>query len=63
MIRRSLAAARAFGSHRVELTGPENNTSAVRLYEKFGFEVEGLQRDAVQLDGDYENLILMAVLF
>ena len=63
LIRRSLAAARAFGLHRVELTVRENNTSAVQLYKKVGFEVEGLQRDAVQVDGVYENVLFMAVLF
>ena len=63
LIRRSLDAARAFGLHRVELTVRENNTSAVALYKKVGFEVEGLQRDAVQVDGVYENILFMAVLF
>jgi RimJ/RimL family protein N-acetyltransferase len=63
LIRRSLDGARAFGLHRVELTVRENNSSAVRLYKKVGFEVEGLLRDAVQVDGVYENVILMAVLF
>jgi RimJ/RimL family protein N-acetyltransferase len=63
LIRRSLDAARAFGLHRVELTVRENNTSAVQLYKKVGFEVEGLQRDAVQVDGVYENILFMAVLF
>ena len=62
LIRRSFDAARAFGLHRVELTVRENNTSAVKLYRKVGFEVEGLLRDAVQVDGAYENVILMAVL-
>lgn len=63
LIRRSLGAAKAFRFHRVELTVRENNTSAVELYKKVGFEVEGLQRDAVQVDGVYENVLLMAVLF
>ncbi len=63
LIQRSLDAARTFGLHRVELTVRENNTSAVKLYKKVGFEVEGLLRDAVQVDGVYENVILMAVLF
>jgi len=63
LIRRALDAARAFGLHRVELTVRENNTSAVALYKKVGFEVEGLQRDAVQVDGVYENILFMAVLF
>jgi ribosomal protein S18 acetylase RimI-like enzyme len=63
LIRRSLAAARAFGFHRVELTVRENNTRAIELYTKIGFETEGVMRDAVEVDGAYENLIFMAVLF
>ena len=63
LIRRSLDGAKAFGFHRVELTVREKNTSAVQLYKKVGFEVEGLLRDAVQVDGVYENMLLMAVLF
>ena len=37
--------------------------NALELYKKVGFEIEGVQRDAVQVDGVYENLILMAVRF
>ena len=63
LIRQSLAAARAFGLHRVELTVRENNAGAIELYKKVGFAIEGLQRDAIQVDGAYENVILMAMLF
>jgi L-amino acid N-acyltransferase YncA len=63
LIQRSLAAARAFGFHRVELTVREDNANAIELYNKVGFETEGVQRHAMQVDGAYENLILMAVLF
>jgi L-amino acid N-acyltransferase YncA len=63
LIRRSLAAARAFGFHRVELTVREDNANAIELYNKVGFETEGVQRHAMQVDGAYENLIFMAVLF
>jgi ribosomal protein S18 acetylase RimI-like enzyme len=63
LIRRSLAAARAFGFRRVELTVRGRNINAIELYKKVGFEIEGVQRDAVQVDGVYENLILMAVRF
>ena len=63
LIRRSLIAAKAFGFHRVELMVRERNTDALELYKKVGFKIEGVQRDAVQVDGVYENLILMAVLF
>jgi ribosomal protein S18 acetylase RimI-like enzyme len=63
LIRSALAAARAFGLHRVELTVREHNTGAIELYRKTGFEIEGLQRDAVLVDGVYENVVCMAVVF
>jgi RimJ/RimL family protein N-acetyltransferase len=63
LMHRSLAAAKTFGFHRVELTVRENNTNATALYNRSGFVTEGVQRNAVLVDGVYENLILMAVLF
>jgi RimJ/RimL family protein N-acetyltransferase len=63
LIVQALDAARAFGLQRVELTVRENNTNAIALYKKVGFETEGVQRNAILLDGDYENLILMALQF
>jgi ribosomal protein S18 acetylase RimI-like enzyme len=63
LIPRTLDAARAFGLRRVELTVRENNKSAIALYKKVGFEIEGLQRRAVHLDGADENIVCMAVLF
>jgi ribosomal protein S18 acetylase RimI-like enzyme len=59
----ALAAARAFGLQRVELTVRENNKNAIALYKNVGFEIEGVQHNAILVDGTYENLILMAVLF
>ena len=58
-----VVAAKAFGFHRVELTVREDNTNAIALYKQIGFAKEGVQRDAVRVDGVYEDLILMAVLF
>jgi len=63
LIRQTLDAAQAFGLHRVELTVRENNSVAIELYKKVGFAVEGLQRNRILVDGAYENLILMGVLF
>src|SRR3954464_7629220 len=63
LTKKALAAARAFGLHRVELTVREHNTGAIELYKKAGFEIEGVQRDAVLVDGVYENVVCMAVVF
>jgi RimJ/RimL family protein N-acetyltransferase len=63
LIRRGLAAAKAFGFHRVELTVREDNRNAIVLYDRIGFTTEGLQRDAVRVDGVYGNVVLMALLF
>ncbi|MEA2757480.1 MAG: hypothetical protein QOH65_93 [Methylobacteriaceae bacterium] len=48
------------GFVRVELTVRAKNARAIALYEKFGFKREGVCRDAVFVDGHYEDLILMA---
>jgi ribosomal protein S18 acetylase RimI-like enzyme len=63
LTRSALAAARAFGLHRVELTVREHNTGAIELYKKAGFAIEGVQRDASLVDGVYEDVICMAVVF
>ncbi|MCA6116119.1 GNAT family N-acetyltransferase [Bradyrhizobium sp. WSM 1738] len=63
LIRQALDAARDFGLRRVELTVRENNTVAIELYKKYGFIIEGLQRNRILVDDGYENLILMGLLF
>jgi ribosomal protein S18 acetylase RimI-like enzyme len=63
LTKKTLAAARAFGLHRVELTVREHNTGAIELYRKEGFAIEGAQRDAALVDGVYEDVVCMAVLF
>ena len=63
LIQSALAAAQAYGLHRVELTVREHNTGAIELYKKQGFEIEGVQRDAVLVDGVYENVVCMALVF
>lgn len=45
---------------RLELTVFEDNERAIHLYEKFGFEKEGLKRFAVIREGHYENEYIMA---
>jgi ribosomal protein S18 acetylase RimI-like enzyme len=63
LITTTLAAAQATGLSRVELSVRENNLSAIALYKRVGFAVEGMSRNAVKIDGVYENVIQMAVLF
>jgi ribosomal protein S18 acetylase RimI-like enzyme len=63
LIRQALEAARAFGFSRIELEVRQNNENAIALYKKTGFVVEGFQRNALRVDGAYENLILMGLLF
>ena len=58
----ALAAAREAGLTRVELTVREDNAAAIRLYERFGFVHEGLKRNALAVDGRFENLACMALL-
>ncbi len=45
---------------RLELTVFVDNTRAVRLYEKFNFEVEGTLRKYAYRDGDYVDCLAMA---
>lgn len=62
LIRAALERARTAGLTRIELTAREPNRRLVPFYEKFGFVIEGLKRDAVRVDGKYENLISMGLL-
>ena len=62
LIRQTLAAAEAFGFHRVELTVRAENANAIALYRRVGFELEGCLRDDVCVDGVYSDLLVMAVL-
>jgi ribosomal protein S18 acetylase RimI-like enzyme len=59
----ALEKAKLIGLTRVELTVRENNKSAIALYEKFGFIVEGLKRKGLRIEEHYENIICMGLLF
>jgi len=45
---------------RIELTVFTDNTPAIRLYEKFGFETEGLLRANAFKEGRYADVFVMA---
>ncbi len=44
---------------KIELGVWSNNTTAIRLYEKFGYEVEGRRKCAILRNSKFHDLILM----
>lgn len=48
------------GIERVELQVYASNANAVKLYRKFGFVTEGVKTRARKLDGEYDDIIMMA---
>jgi RimJ/RimL family protein N-acetyltransferase len=50
------------GLHRVQLEVYGDNPRARRVYEKAGFVVEGVRREAAWRDGEWVDEVLMAVL-
>jgi RimJ/RimL family protein N-acetyltransferase len=62
LMKQTIDAAFAFGLTRIELTVREGNVNAIALYKSLGFETEGLHRNAVRIEGRYENLYSMALL-
>lgn len=51
---------RWFGALRIELTVYTDNEAAIRLYRKFGFEIEGTMRGYAMRDGRYVDAYAMA---
>jgi RimJ/RimL family protein N-acetyltransferase len=47
------------GINRLELEVSEKNKFAISLYEKLGFEVEGVKRRAFLVNGNYEDELIM----
>ncbi|WP_328683240.1 GNAT family N-acetyltransferase [Streptomyces sp. NBC_01261] len=50
------------GLHRVQLEVYGNNHRALRVYEKVGFVVEGVRREAQSRDGEWVDEVVMGVL-
>lgn len=49
------------GLHRISLEVVDFNTRAQRVYEKVGFHSEGLLRDAWYWDGEWSDVVVMAI--
>ena len=62
LIRAALEKAKARGLTRIELTVFEPNKAAMHLYTKLGFVVEGTKKKAGLIDGQYFDVICMALL-
>lgn len=54
--------AKANDIHRLELTVMVPNKAGVNLYEKMGFDIEGVKRKAIYMDGDYLDEYYMSKL-
>ena len=63
LLHQALAEARNRGLERVELSVFASNVSAIHLYEKFKFEIEGRKKRARKIDGRYDDIIVMALIF
>ncbi|MEW5815741.1 MAG: GNAT family N-acetyltransferase [Spirochaetota bacterium] len=48
--------------HRLELTVMENNPAGQELYKKMGYQVEGIKKDSLLINGRYIDDIYMAKL-
>lgn len=48
------------GLHRISLRLLSGNRAAMRSYERAGFEVEGIFKDMVRLEGEFTDIIFMA---
>jgi len=63
MMARLLELARRDGLHRLNLEVVAENRAAVRLYEKFGFKVEGVKKEAyLGEDGMYHDELVMGLI-
>ena len=63
LLKAALQSAKSKGLTRIELTVREKNTRAINLYEQFGFVREGIHKNGVCINGNYENHVFMALLW
>ncbi|HDS11744.1 MAG TPA: GNAT family N-acetyltransferase [Candidatus Wirthbacteria bacterium] len=48
---------------KIELDVYATNTRAIHLYEKFGFQIEGVRHKGRKLNGVYDDIVLMGLFF
>jgi ribosomal protein S18 acetylase RimI-like enzyme len=59
LLTQAIAHTKQMGLEKMELDVFESNRSAIRLYEEFGFTLEGRKVKSRKLDGTYDNILLM----
>jgi len=63
LLNKTLITAIERGLERVELDVYASNHNAINLYKNFNFKVEGQKRRARKLNGVYDDIIMMAIVF
>jgi ribosomal protein S18 acetylase RimI-like enzyme len=61
LLAQAMQKSREKGLERIELEVYGSNESAIRFYERAGFVVEGVKKRGRKLDGEYDDLVQMAV--
>jgi ribosomal protein S18 acetylase RimI-like enzyme len=61
LLEQTIGEAREMGLERIELEVFASNTPAIRLYDKAGFVIEGVKKRGRKLDGEYDDLVQMAL--
>jgi len=61
LMHETIAAAKAKGLERIELEVFAPNQTAIALYEKLGFQFEGIKKNGRKVDDRYEDIVMMAL--
>ncbi len=61
LLTEALLRAKASGLEKVELEVFESNRAAINLYERDGFLIEGRKIKSRKLDGEYDDILMMAL--
>ena len=61
LLEHTIGEAKEIGLERIELEVFASNIPSIRLYDKAGFVVEGVKKRGRKLDGEYDDLVQMAL--
>lgn len=61
LMRKALQLAREKKMEIVTLSVFSSNRAAIKMYEKIGFEIDGVRKDFSKLEGRYEDITLMSI--